>query len=261
MALSSGSSSCSSEEEKGFVAIDAPAADVGRETATVDTGGTSETTPLDTAADGEPIDTTPFDAGAPCETPCALGLSCVDGACVCKGTICDGACVDIRTDPRNCGECGKKVCAGEICAEGKPTCAPLLEPCAAPVGCLGCKETQDDPVNCGFCGRQCGETEVESCRLRVCVRGISCTPPRVRCPSPTKPLGGGCFDLNSDLFHCGTCDNACGAGQYCANGKCVDYRSAPGCSTCPCKVCADAAPTCCLYAFRPTCTASPSCPP
>ncbi|HEU4382059.1 MAG TPA: hypothetical protein VFR85_01050 [Anaeromyxobacteraceae bacterium] len=46
---------------------------------------------------------------------------CVDGACVCPpGTFDCGICVDLATDPANCGRCGI-VCTG-ACSNG--TCAP-----------------------------------------------------------------------------------------------------------------------------------------
>jgi hypothetical protein len=52
--------------------------------------------------------------------PCPAAMACVAGECVCADGLspCDGDCVDLRSDPLNCGECGE-VCAGdEVCADG-----------------------------------------------------------------------------------------------------------------------------------------------
>jgi hypothetical protein len=60
-------------------------------------------------------------------TPCRVG-SCRDGSCVAaagcpSGTnACAGGCVDTRTDPRNCGACGKRCAINQICSAGICTC-------------------------------------------------------------------------------------------------------------------------------------------
>lgn len=62
------------------------------------------------------------------------------------------------------------------------------------------------------------------------------------CPCPTGQTscdgGATCKDLNSDLANCGTCGNACAAGQVCLAGVC---RCTPG--TCP-NGCCDTAGLC-----------------
>jgi len=111
--------------------------------------------------------TDPNNCGA-CGCSCA-GASCKNGGCYVscpKGQKACGTgtkapncpkslstCVDLSTDPKNCGNCGIKCTAadGFICVAGQ---------CDCPVGktdCFGvCVDTKTDPNNCGICGGTCG---------------------------------------------------------------------------------------------------------
>ncbi|PIT87570.1 MAG: hypothetical protein COU31_02215 [Candidatus Magasanikbacteria bacterium CG10_big_fil_rev_8_21_14_0_10_40_10] len=40
------------------------------------------------------------------------------------------------------------------------------------------------------------------------------------CPLGTSSCNGSCLDLGTNSNHCGVCNNACGSGNYCNNGKC-----------------------------------------
>lgn len=51
---------------------------------------------------------------------------------------------------------------------------------------------------------------------------MACEPPRQTCPGATP---GMCYDLANDPAHCGACGNACGTGQRCVSGACVDGGS------------------------------------
>lgn len=49
--------------------------------------------------------------------------ACTSGACTCKPeNSCSGACVDLSTDPKNCGTCGITCVAGGACTSGKCAC-------------------------------------------------------------------------------------------------------------------------------------------
>jgi hypothetical protein len=77
------------------------------------------------------------DGGAPCEPPFVL---------------CDGRCVNLAEDPRNCGMCTRPCEVGEFCVfrECRPGCAAPLVQCGA-----RCVDLNSDPENCGACDNRC----------------------------------------------------------------------------------------------------------
>lgn len=124
---------------------------------------------------------------------CAAGHVCVAGAGLDGGVasrnacrrcpasapgVCDGACVDLRADTRNCGRCGTRCAAGEACvASGAAGDAGVADGGASAVCQQGCPSGQDfcpgrgcsnrmtDPANCGACGTVCGNG-------KACLGGI-----------------------------------------------------------------------------------------
>jgi hypothetical protein len=56
-------------------------------------------------------------------TPCSVG-TCQGGICECASgtTACAGGCVNTRTDPRNCGSCGRRCAINQLCLAGICTC-------------------------------------------------------------------------------------------------------------------------------------------
>jgi hypothetical protein len=105
---------------------------------------------------------------------CAGGKSCVGGACVAacepQTATCGNACVDKRSDPKNCGACGNSCgineCSQGVCVSPAMICANGQTRCTGANG-LWCADLQSDPANCGSCGTDCGAA-------RLCVAG-TCT--------------------------------------------------------------------------------------
>ncbi|MCA9607036.1 MAG: hypothetical protein KC619_15630 [Myxococcales bacterium] len=92
---------------------------------------------------------------------CRSDQVCRGDTCVCRPglTAVGDRCVDLASDPDNCGMVGNacpEVCAGGVCA---PRCSGGLR------GCEGaCVDLSSDPLHCGECGRSCA-------RDQVCVEG------------------------------------------------------------------------------------------
>ena len=130
-------------------------------------------------------------------------------------------CVDTKSDPRNCGSCGKACQANEVCMAGS---------CAASCGMgtmkcgMSCVNTMTDPTNCGGCGTLC--TGGQTCSGGKC--GLSCQPGLTKCNIPASDGGadGGlsgdvCTNTQTDNSNCGSCGNACASTELCYNGACA----------------------------------------
>jgi len=78
--------------------------------------------------------------------------------CILGENLCNGACVDFRSDAQNCGGCGMP-CPGDkkFCSSGQcvATCPNGTTTCGT-----GCVDTQTSFRNCGACGKTCGQGKV-----------------------------------------------------------------------------------------------------
>lgn len=140
--------------------------------------------------------------------PCA---TCLPSEC------CDGQCVDLRYDPKNCRACGDR-CPGTTCDNSSctNTCAQGFIDCNRNV-VDGCEVNPAiDEQNCGNC-------------LIVCGFQLECVDGNCVCPVGTADCDGikenGCeTDTSSDAASCGGCGKACSEHQSCLAGVC-------GCAT------------------------------
>ncbi|MBK8479943.1 MAG: hypothetical protein IPL40_02025 [Proteobacteria bacterium] len=159
-----------------------------------------------------------------CGAPCAPGSVCVGGSCLlgggalcvdgpqfCPGTCdtspCPGGCVQLQTNPTNCGTCGTRCAPREVCQGGQCSCAEGKARCAGAAGCL---DLQSDAQHCGACSTACQAGQ-------VCVDG-QC---RADCGSGGRMCGGRCVDPQADARHCGACGTTCGPDERCLGGECV----------------------------------------
>lgn len=121
-------------------------------------------------------------------------------------TECDGVCVDLQADSRNCGSCGNACASGSLCRAGAcvTTCTPGLTQCG-----VTCIDTRTNTQNCGACGTACASDE-------VCSNGVCGTV----CPASQEVCNGTCATLNTDSNNCGMCGRVCPSGSFCQTGNC-----------------------------------------
>jgi len=100
--------------------------------------------------------------GQPCGRPLPLTFA-LFGTTVC----CSSTCLDLSSDPANCGSCGHACGTGELCLGGFCTtaapCTLATQDAPCDLGgskqgscCSGaCVDPTSDPTNCSGCGRSC----------------------------------------------------------------------------------------------------------
>lgn len=128
---------------------------------------------------------------------------------------CGSRCVDVATDPENCGACGVRVADG-TCVEGRPGCSGGRQACGAQ-----CVDLRTDPAHCGQCNAAIDPNEM------TCVNGL----PRCRFAG-NSACGLQCVNLQRDLDHCGGCNQTCA--YECDDGVCGEWLDRP--TPTPCSV-------------------------
>lgn len=136
---------------------------------------------------------------------CPLGTDCTDcdtryvPACLEGLTYCDEGCVDLQTDPNNCGACRNACLEGAACMDGV----------------------------CPLCSDSCGLDVDDACldggegaEGALCPLGTECSDCGPRCPTGLTVCDDACVDTASDASHCGGCDVVCGEGEVCVEGAC-----------------------------------------
>jgi hypothetical protein len=142
--------------------------------------------------------------------PCANGGTCSsDGHCIGGGTDggphvtcvlgteldCGGVCVQRLHDPDNCGTCGHRCSASQVCSGG--TCGDMCP--ATSTNCSrACVNVMVDHDNCGSCGHVCPNNQ--QCIGGTC--GCATARGMTLCDDH-------CVILDSDRVHCGSCGNEC----------------------------------------------------
>ncbi|WP_437610664.1 MXAN_6577-like cysteine-rich protein [Sorangium sp. So ce834] len=133
----------------------------------------------------------------------APGQGGADGACSEEQTECAGRCVNLETDPRNCGDCKAACGEGQVCAHGECACPAGLTACDG-----ACVDALTDRTHCGGCGTRCPASQ-------LCVEGV-CS-----CAEGLTDCDGACANLQTSEQHCGSCEVACERGAICQGGACT----------------------------------------
>jgi hypothetical protein len=126
---------------------------------------TTDVAPPD-GIDANDDDSMPADGCAP--RPDATAAS--DAGCSGGRFACSGSCVDLQSDPRNCGGCGNECLPFQICSAGVCgcECAAGLTVCTSGCNACACHDLVTDPTHCGSCTTACATGEI--CVGGLCVR-------------------------------------------------------------------------------------------
>jgi hypothetical protein len=140
------------------------------------------------------------------------------------------ACVDLQTDPFNCGRCGNPCSGGSDCVAGSCVCqSPTPDVCNGQ-----CVDLQTDDQNCGSCGN-------------ACQGGSRCEGGVCECASGDPPCGG---ELCCNALLGETCTtnfgnpiccvpaSVCG-GSCCTGGCCVNAKKETCGTPCGTRCCPD----------------------
>jgi hypothetical protein len=169
-------------------------------------------------------------------------MLCADSFADCNGFVDDGCETNVGSDRENCGACGTKCAAGQICWNGACGCPPGYTQCGDQ-----CVKTTEDDTNCGACGNVCGPpgpgapagawpcgvdvyppNAAFNCASSSC--GMHCAPGFGDCNQDV--CADGCeTSLLDDAMNCGACGNACAPGQICHLGKCLCDPGKTRCGT------------------------------
>ena len=171
---------------------------------------------------------------------------CVDDSrCGAGQKCCDGGCIDVAKDPRNCGACGKAcgsqnssaTCAGGVCMPGQ--CHPGWGDCNNdPMD--GCETNlRSDAANCTACGMKCdlknaivgcSDADMPPCYIKACNFGWD--------DCNADPKDGCETSVLSDVRNCGGCGGqfSCvappNAQAQCVNAACQLKQCNPGFTDC-----------------------------
>ncbi len=154
--------------------------------------------------------------------------ACVNGTCQpleCPAgqTLCYGGCVDLNSDPYNCGACSS-YCGGLVCKSGQ--CEDLT--CDAPLVACDSQCIPPDPYNCGGCGSEFQCADGETCLVNE-DNQASCAPLDCDAEAKVQCSSHSCSDLQTDESNCGECGNRCFFGT-CVAGECTcasDQKACP----------------------------------
>ncbi|MBQ9817018.1 MAG: hypothetical protein IJM59_06085 [Proteobacteria bacterium] len=173
-----------------------------------------------------------------CDTVCKDYEACVDGQCSAKcpndyAITEDGKCLNLQVDNENCGEFGHKCADRQYCYEANCKCGVGYHDCDGDAS-NGC----ESEIACELlCDMECGEAQRCVSQKCECISGhydcdgdasngcesiVAC---EFSCEDGKTSCGENeCYDLTSDVHHCGGCLSECKASQKCENSGCVEAK-------------------------------------
>jgi hypothetical protein len=138
--------------------------------------------------------------------------------CSCGFTNCGDICVNLQTDPQNCGECSTVCPTGSHCIAGQCGCQPPLSNCNG-----YCANLMTDSQNCGECDTRCPAGS--QCMAGKCIGGDLCSDGLKNGAETDVDCGGACPPCKNGRT-C-TCDADCLSGVCGPTGTCLPAPCQP----------------------------------
>jgi hypothetical protein len=160
-------------------------------------------------------------AGHSTEASLTLQLACATASL----GACSGSCVDLSSDPKNCGSSGTVVPSGLTCVGGVPGCANGMSACNGT-----CVDLKKDTHDCGSCGNDCdayGAMHNVPAGAMFCNYGTCMYVPSATPPLTVKSCTQYCAQWQ---FSCTSVKNSCGFSNGVPDYGCVGYSGAQGCT-------------------------------
>ena len=133
---------------------------------------------------------------------------------------CGSSCVNVFSDKKNCGVCGRACGSQEACVNAR--CGPACTVSGTSLCNDICVDLNTDMNNCGACGTVC-KTFLPNAKGSECTNGqcivSQCKTDYGDC---NLKISDGCeVYLGIDANNCGSCGVKCPTGQVCYNNKCL----------------------------------------
>lgn len=166
---------------------------------------------------------------------CGREQAIVGGSCADGYTQCGQHCVDLSSDPANCGACGHACPAGVACLAGTCEVSGLADGAGPSDGAGGGDSSNSDADE--FTGNDGSNADAADALPSDGAQGDAPSADAtaseggggdgsgVMCDAGLVDCGGACVDTTSDPLNCGACGVVCPS-QICQNSKCVG--STPG---------------------------------
>ena len=157
----------------------------------------------------------------PATTAVATTIATVtaDLSCSRDEIACNGSCVNVFSDRKNCGVCGRACKADETCLNAR--CGPACMNNGTSLCGDSCVDLKSDADNCGSCGTEC-KSFLPNAKGSECADGTcaitQCSSGYANCD---KNVANGCeVNTRTDASNCGSCGTKCASGKVCYNGVC-----------------------------------------
>lgn len=143
-----------------------------------------------------------------------------EASCSSGEIVCNGSCVNIFTDKKNCGVCGRTCGSQETCLNAR--CGPACPKSGTTLCDDTCVDMNTDVENCGSCGNICLSSPPNSmgssCSRGECIIS-QCSSDYGDC---NQEISDGCeANLRFDDNNCGSCGTKCPDGKKCSLKQCV----------------------------------------